>query len=74
MDVDLVAVRLPAGEVWHALVPGDLETLCGRIPMRDEARYAVARAKPFPVSGRVSHHGRARDNCRRCVRAADELG
>ncbi len=42
----LVAVRLPAGDVWHALAPGDLETLCGRWPL------PVRRGTPLSVPSR----------------------
>ena len=67
---DLLAIRLPTGDVWHALVRGGRQTLCRRYPLLDDVERAAVRGLPFPLGSAGSENQRRRDQCQQCTKRA----
>ncbi len=73
--MDVVRVMLPSGTVWHALLIGDLQTLCGLVPLRSSVDAAVDSQKEFPPAPHDRTEFRlSRSSCERCLQLAQEMG
>ena len=73
--MDVVRVKMDAGHVWHGLVIGDLQTLCGRRPLRSAIDTATRRRDPFPTSPEYFNEFHLiKVNCIRCTELSQVMG
>lgn len=65
---------MPSGYLWHGLMVGNLQTLCGRIPLRDSIDAAIQRQQAFPPGpSDLNDYQVSRRSCDKCMQIAEQL-